>query len=258
MIINKYVQQWCEEDYDVRKEEFYIHNAYYVVGRQWADSGFVHRWFGLLFFALSWFWNLNCQSTAPMIHGFAITGILAICFWLRGLLEFDANETSDSGLIYKMGLVFFWFLKQRLSLVGIVVLAIVGMFFYVKCAWVDPIRFNITTRKEMEARLDDETKEEEKAEQEAYKEWERGYKEYRYGLPEYDVPKDDPLLAEAKGLFEGYDENKHMLKTRYRQLAKMYHPDKGGDTNLFQCIIEVYEELNQKFKNDTSSEELYQ
>ena len=105
----------------------------------------------------------------------------------------------------------------------------------------------------MEERIAEEEAEEEKEEQEAYKEWERGYKEYRYGLPEYDVPKDDPMLVEARKLFEGYTETLQMVKTRYRQLAKMYHPDKGGDTNFFQCVIEAYEELTQKFKNNTSS-----
>ena len=253
MIINKYVQQWCEDDYDVRKEDFYMDNAYYVVGRQWASNGLMHRLFGMLFFVLSWLWNINCDSTAPIIHACAITGILAICFWLHGILEFDANETGISGTVHKMGLVFFWILKQKLPFAGMVVLAMVGMCFYVKFGWIDPIKFNKTTRKKMEERIAEEEAEEEKEEQEAYKEWERGYKEYRYGLPEYDVPKDDPMLVEARKLFEGYTETLQMVKTRYRQLAKMYHPDKGGDTNFFQCVIEAYEELTQKLKNNTSS-----
>ena len=200
MIINKYVQQWCDEDYDVRKEAFYIDNAYYVVGRQWANNGFLHRWIGLGFFVLSLFWNINCDSTAPIVHAFAITGILSICFWFHGIIEFDANETGSSSLFHKMALIFFWILKQKLPLFGVIVLAAVGMFFYVKYGWVDPIKFDKTIRKKMDERLEEEEKEEEKAEQDAYKDWERAYKEYRYGLPEYDVPKDDPMLVEARKL----------------------------------------------------------
>ena len=156
MIINKYVQQWCEDDYDVRKEDFYMDNAYYVVGRQWASNGLMHRLFGMLFFVLSWLWNINCDSTAPIIHACAITGILAICFWLHGILEFDANETGISGTVHKMGLVFFWILKQKLPFAGMVVLAMVGMCFYVKFGWIDPIKFNKTTRKKMEERIAEE------------------------------------------------------------------------------------------------------
>jgi DnaJ-class molecular chaperone len=41
-------------------------------------------------------------------------------------------------------------------------------------------------------------------------------------------------------------ETKDMLKNRYRQLAKQYHPDNGGDEHMFQCVSEVYDELQSK------------
>ena len=98
----------------------------------------------------------------------------------------------------------------------------------------------------MKKRIIQEEDEEEQAAKESYAHWETGYKAFRYGLPEPEqkASNADPAMIEARRLFEGYQNDKQMLKTRYRQLAKQYHPDKGGDTKLFQCIIDVYEEIN--------------
>lgn len=51
------------------------------------------------------------------------------------------------------------------------------------------------------------------------------------------------LLARAKFLFDlqdvSYDDA--LLKKRYRELVLKYHPDKGGDENIFKEIDACYE-----------------
>jgi molecular chaperone DnaJ len=48
----------------------------------------------------------------------------------------------------------------------------------------------------------------------------------------------------------GVDENasKEEIKTAYRNLVKIYHPDKGGDENLFKKISNAYEVLGNEQK----------
>ena len=89
--------------------------------------------------------------------------------------------------------------------------------------------------------------EEEEAAKAQYSQWKRGYDSYRYGLPECETVNSDPMMDEARKLFEGFMTDKQVLKSRYRQLAKQHHPDRGGDERLMQCIIAVYEELNNSF-----------
>lgn len=98
----------------------------------------------------------------------------------------------------------------------------------------------------MKKRMEEMAAEDDEKAQQAHARWESQYKSYRYGIPESTTATNDPMMEEARKLFVGFTENMHMLKTRYRQMAKQYHPDVGGDTKMFQCIVSVYEELCQQ------------
>jgi hypothetical protein len=51
----------------------------------------------------------------------------------------------------------------------------------------------------------------------------------------------DPHLLSLLGLspYAGMDE----IKQRFRELAKLYHPDRGGDSEQFIRLMETYEQL---------------
>ena len=42
MVINQYFRTWCDENYDVSKEDFYETNARYIAVREWVLSGIKH------------------------------------------------------------------------------------------------------------------------------------------------------------------------------------------------------------------------
>jgi DnaJ-domain-containing protein 1 len=43
-----------------------------------------------------------------------------------------------------------------------------------------------------------------------------------------------------------YDADNDMVKARFRELAKKYHPDHGGDREQFIWLMEIYKELTGK------------
>lgn len=243
MIINKYVKSWCDEDYDVRKEDFFMSNAEYVIERQWASGGVKNAWIAIIPSMLSFLFNSSESILVGILYAFSMTALLTICFWFYAMRDYDANSVSTSRSVYVMSLIFFWVLRRKMNLFVLFVFTLWGMLLYFKLSWINPIKFR-KIKKNIKEKIAEEEKEEDTYNKEAYEKWKEGYKAFRYGLPEFEVPKEDPMLAQVRKLFEGYDKDKQMLKTRYRQLAKMYHPDKGGDTNLFQCIINIYEELS--------------
>lgn len=54
----------------------------------------------------------------------------------------------------------------------------------------------------------------------------------------------DPSLLQLFGLPQGA--TLQDVKERFRVLAQKYHPDKGGDIDIFRAYLEIYEKL----KND--------
>lgn len=55
----------------------------------------------------------------------------------------------------------------------------------------------------------------------------------------------DPQLLQTFGLPQGA--TMQDVKERFRILAHKYHPDKGGDIDVFRAFLEIYEKL----KSDT-------
>lgn len=245
MTINDYVKRWCDEDYDVRKEDFYVENAYYVAEREWAVSGFKHGLFALVVAAAT-ILTADGSVAESILDAFVNIGIMAVCFFLFGIRDYGANDVGTSLGIYIMTAILLFATKPRVSDLIQIAFAIPAFAVYVYLSFVRPAKF-LKMHKKMKQRIIQEEQEEEEADRAAHESWERSYKAYRYGLPEAEAAeKGDPMMKEARALFENYSENKQMLKSRYRQLMKEHHPDRGGNERLCQCIIAVYEELNQK------------
>lgn len=51
----------------------------------------------------------------------------------------------------------------------------------------------------------------------------------------------DPSLLQLFGLSQGA--TMQDVKERFRILAQKYHPDKGGDIDVFRAYLEIYEKL---------------
>lgn len=244
MTVNEYVKKWCDEDYDVRKEEFYVENAYYVAKREWSISGFKHGIFAIIVSVIFSFFT-STTTTDIFLNSLLYLGILTVCFWFYGIRNYDANSVETSVAIYVLMLILLLFTKNKVPEFLLYIFTVVSFVLFVYLSIYKPIRF-IGIKKKMKQRILEEETEEENNSKDSYAKWQHAYKAYRYGLPEGHVESSNPLLDKARSLFEGYTNTKQMLKTRYRALAKEYHPDLGGDAETFRCIIEVYEQLNKQ------------
>lgn len=245
MVINEYVKKWCDEDYDVRKEDFYAENAYYVAGREWANCGWKHGIFAVVASVVATIVGGKSGFDA-ILNVLMNIGIFSVCFWLYGIREYDANSIDTSVGIYLLTAIMLFIGKGKMPILIQIVFALATMALFVRLSILDPIKFRAIEAK-MKQRIIQEEEEEEQASAARHAQWENGYKAYRYGLPEGEqYGNEDPDMKRARQMFDGYTDTKQMIKTRYRQLAKQYHPDRGGDTKFFQCIVAVYEELGGK------------
>lgn len=238
MIINTYVKKWCDEDYRVEKEDFYAANAEYVVNRSWASGGFKH---GIWAIVVSLLYGLFTGGD-DLLNMFSLIGAMSLCFLFYGMRTYGANDLSTGAGIYLMLGVVLFIAGFKATDALKVIFAFLTNILFIYLSFIRPIVF-MKTFFEMRRRVKEEESEEDEFDNKTYKTWEAGYKAYRYELPSPEEADSDPLLKEAQKLFEGYTDNKQVLKTRYRKLAKQYHPDVGGDTQLFQRIVYVYEEL---------------
>lgn len=251
MRINEYVKRWYDEDYDVRQEDFYMTNAYWVVKRHWMKGGIINGVFAFLMMVPGFLIGGSVGRVGGIIGGIlgslTALAIVTISFFFYAIREYDENDWATSKITYLFVLIFLLLTKGKVSVVTQWIVSIMGTVLYVYLTFVKPIQI-LKLKKEMKRKIKEMEEQEEAANKQSYAQWEKAYKAYRYGLPEYDIPDGDPMMAEARAMFEGYINSKDMLKTRYRQLAKKAHPDNGGDEKMFSCIIEVYEELCKRFE----------
>ena len=61
---------------------------------------------------------------------------------------------------------------------------------------------------------------------------------------ETDIVNYDPNSLIQLGL--PFDANEHAIKCRFRTLAKLYHPDTGGDAEQFISLMNTYRKLIRK------------
>ena len=136
-------------------------------------------------------------------------------------------------------------LIRQANILGQMGFIIVGIIMFVVMMIIVPISL-LKRKKQMEQIMKDFDAMQEEADKQSYEKFEYEYKSYRNGIPEMNDNMSDPAMKEARQFFEGYTATKEMLKSRFRFLAKKYHPDNGGDEILFQSISFVYDELTSK------------
>ena len=93
MVINEYVKRWCDEDYDVRHEDFFVENAYYVSEKEWAIHGFRHGLVGGII-ALAVLFFARAQFLSALSLAISILGIFTACFYIFAMKEYDAHSVA--------------------------------------------------------------------------------------------------------------------------------------------------------------------
>lgn len=246
MVINEYVKRWCDEEYDVRHEDFFVENAYYVSEKEWATHGFKHGLIAFVIAALIMISFAAGNFLSTLVVAGNVIAIFTACFYIFAMKEYDAH--SVTGYIFYVMLAAFLVISLFVMPPAVDIIFIIAMFpLWVWSTIVRPIRF-LKMKKLMKEKIEQMEREEEAFAQEQYNKWKKSYDSYRYGLPPCEESSyNDPVMAEARKLFDGFTADKQVLKSRYRQLAKQHHPDRGGDEKLMQCIIAVYDELCKSF-----------
>lgn len=248
MTINGYAKRWCEEDYDIKKEAFHIDNAYYIAKRQWAKATLKHAIVPILAFLINFVMNAaNMTPLGAMINALYGGAVFTFAFWFFGIRKYDANDPWSAKGIYIFLPIFMFLTRSYLPNFITILIGLAGTILY----WYLTVYKYIDYRKaakDVERRIVEEEREDADASQQNYEKWKKQYNAYRFGIPEAIINDDDPLLTQARELFEGYTDSMQALKTRFRQLLKKHHPDAGGDTELCQRIIKVYEEYQKTFE----------
>ena len=248
MNVNVYVEKWCHTEYDPTQEDFYVANARYVVNRGWLRGTFVNIAVSivasLVFFAI---------THSVFAIGYA-AGVFTIAYILYGLNNYWFDNIFRAVLGYVFTLIFLiwtWFklpvaLQIIFSIIGIL-LFISSSFYLLKRTFKERAAFNKLSDEQEDYFNKKDTEEfyEWKNEFYSHFDWYESETNNNY-VNEYDSPP-DPLVQKAKELFEGSLTSYTALKKRYRQLAKKYHPDVGGDEELFKRIVAFYEDHKDMF-----------
>lgn len=247
MVINSYAKKWCEEDYDIKKENFYVDNAYYIAKRQWAKAALKHAIIPILIFFISFVVNdMNMGTGKAVLDALFNGGMFTTAFWFFGIRKYDANDPWSAKGIYIMMLLFLFLTKAKLPFFVVAAFGLANIALYIYLTVIRYIDYH-KAASDIKKRIIEEEREEADASKQSYEKWKNQYKAYRFGIPESIINDDDPLLTQARELFDGYTDTKQALKTRFRQLLKQHHPDAGGDTEFCQRIIKVYEEYQKTF-----------
>lgn len=262
MTVNKYASDWVTENYDFEEDKFYTNHARYTVYRKWAKGFEYHT---ITCFVIAFLLSLLVDQVEDKIALFFCTGaIMGVAFLSYALCAYGAGHTARGTSTYIV-FIFSTFhflnslnnrgLMNAISLAASLVYIAAACYFIFK-AW--------TIKREMKEDVKAKEARDDQKEQEAYNNARRAdyeathqsescyEQEYayqnQYQQQSYEAPKKEvnPKQEEAMKLFEGYDTDAKTLKIRYRELARKYHPDHGGDTELMTFINNAYEELKKK------------
>ena len=246
MRVSNNYKRWVQEDYDVAYEDYYTTNVEYEYSRAWSKASLKHGLLSLLFaIIIDIFFNLN--SVVWSTYWQAVY-VLTASFILYGIATYVMNREDLGQGLYLFVALFGLLTFGKLPPWQQVICGILSLGVYIGLTFVLPIYHHWKYKDFKKVDIDEESGRNAKEEQ-AYQQWKNGYNANRKGLPSGDGPKVDPAVAEARRLFEGYTGSPQQLKTRYRQLAKQYHPDmlgEGADDSMFKAIRYVYEELQNK------------
>ena len=236
MTINRYAEAWCYEKYTIDREDFYVSNAYYVLDREWNDICRKVMIFAPLVYIIA-------KAAWDVQIALGLAAVLVATYFMFGVRKIDANDTDMKHPSLFLATVLGWSVFKLPNLavqifIGLNIILYVYMVFFKTANY----RKN---RKRVEKSIEEEDYKEEEEAKKYYSSWKEHANEESASEPK--VNNIDPLEAEAEKLFYGYTENKDILKTRYRQLAKIHHPDHGGNEELFKCINNYYEYHKAKF-----------
>lgn len=238
MTINIYAKKWVEEDYDMKNEAFYLENAKWMIERIWI-TGCIKRGIKILLFAT--IYGAFSSDIATFISNtlFALTPLsIAEFFYLIRKCEAD----PCSGIMYFASLILCFITKPFMVGVLLMPFQLIGMLIFAYIVAIRPI-IALKQKKIMKQKMEEMENFEEEQDKKNYSKWEYEYNSYRNCLMEHRDEITESMMKEASELFEGYTSTRTLLKSRYHQLAKEYHPDCGGDEKRFQCISCVYEKL---------------
>lgn len=242
MVIDNYVKRWCYEEYDLKDEDFFVEQSYWMVHEPWNKGAIKH---GIITAIISMCYSILTKN--PIYNALVLVAIMTTSFILHGLRKYDANKWNTGVFIYFASLITLLTSRKYIPTSIQWVFAIIGLVVYMYITIVKPIQFSKIT-KNLKKKLVEMEEREENEDKKFYEQWESDYKAFREGLPMFEASDDDPDMIKARQLFEGFEHDKDALKTRYRTLAKKEHPDNGGNEHMFACIVDVYEELSKKFK----------
>ena len=141
MIINDYVKQWCDEAYEIEREDFFINNAYYVVDKQWAWGGLKHGAIALLVGAVTAVLKTGDGLWPGIMSGLINLGILTICFWFYGIRQYDANSWDTSKGLYLLVGAFLFLSKGRMSETIKLLFTIGSTALFLYLSIIKPIKF---------------------------------------------------------------------------------------------------------------------
>lgn len=229
MTINRYTEAWCYEKYATDREDFFVDNAYYVLDREWNNICRKVMLFAPLVYIV--FKQLGKQTAL------GLAAVLVFTCFMYGVRKIDANDVEMKRPSLLLAGVLIWSLFKLPDIVIQIFIGInIALYIYMVFFKTANYRKN---KKRVEQNIEDEDYKEEEEAKKYYSSW----KEHAHEEPkaEPQVNHTDPLEIEAEKLFYGYTDNKDILKTRYRQLAKTHHPDHGGNEELFKRINNYYE-----------------
>lgn len=256
MITNSSSRVWCSSNYSPENEAFYVSNTKSLIVEQWTISwkhalvttigAIVAAAIGLISHPLAWI--------AAMQIGFVFFGILTYCH----------NDAGNGELAYLCCLIYFINKFGGVSSFGSTLFHLVG--FALLFASVIP---NILYRK-VAGEYGRAPEGHWQTEEEEFEAWKRkyynssydNYRDTSYSGSSYDNSYSyentynqnqtqnnsyqktvDPNVEKARELFKDFGSTYQELKKVYRKLAQQYHPDHGGDNDLFAAIVNEYEYL---------------
>jgi hypothetical protein len=147
MTVNEYVKRWCDENYDIRDEEFYVSNAYYIADRQWALNGLKHGIFALIVAIISFFVCGNQGAAHAITIAFSNLSILTIAFWFYGIRNYNANSLETAFGIYIMVLILLFIARTKMQIEVQYIFIILGMLLYIFLTFVNPIKLFVNSKK---------------------------------------------------------------------------------------------------------------
>lgn len=233
MTYNHYASNWVNDDYDFNNETFYVENARDLIRRPWM-KGAIHGGIAIAAFIAVMLLG------GPFLTAALLVSAMQIGFLLFAVLCYFHNDIKTSKRAYIASLVVFFFGAYHHP-AAMIPICVVGAVLFVIFAIIVPINV-YQAHKKFEAIPDDGPHWESDADE--FEAWKRQFfnqDAYQESAePSYMPDPNEELAAE---LFSDYGTTFAELKKRYRKLAKEYHPDHGGEEEVFKAIVRKYEIL---------------